>query len=63
MRQLWTALLVCMSLLLLVHPHVAAARDAADADYYVAVDGSDDGPGTKERPLRRSLVRAMPCVN
>ncbi|MAD79738.1 MAG: hypothetical protein CMJ50_02680 [Planctomycetaceae bacterium] len=61
MRQLRLASLICMSLLLMIHPHVAAARAAADADYFVAVDGNDGGPGTKERPFA-SLAGARDAV-
>ena len=56
------SILVAVALLPLAVSDRAAARD--DADLYVATDGHDDNPGTKERPLAtfagaRDAVRAL----
>ena len=52
---------VVLSFLLLVHPSFVEAQDVGEADFYVATNGSDNNPGTKNKPFA-TLSRARDAV-
>ncbi len=60
-KPFWMAPLLGLGLLLLLYPQTATARETKGADFFVAANGSDKSPGTREQPFA-SLERARDAV-